>query len=278
MREMLGLTALPDEVTVVVRVAAIVLVALVAIALIRSAARIGVRHLLERREADAEPGVLPSIELERRVRTLQDVAVRIAAMVIAIMAALMILSEFEIDIGPAVAGLGVVGIAVGLGAQTLVRDCLAGIFIILENQYSGGDIVRVAGVEGVVEEFSLRRTTLRDLDGAVHTVPNGQVIVSSNLTRLWSRVNLDVAVGYEAQPASVIERLDRIGTDLSTDPEWADQIIEAPSVVRVEALTDPGVVYKVLGRVRTAEQWSVAGELRRRILADLGGEVQVRIP
>jgi small-conductance mechanosensitive channel len=278
MPAMLGLAALPDEVTVALKVGAIVLVALVAVVLIRSAARVGVRHLLERREADPEPDALPSIELERRVRTLQDVAVRIAAMVIAIIAALMILSEFEIDIGPAVAGLGVVGIAVGLGAQTLVRDCLAGIFIILENQYSAGDIVRVAGVEGVVEEFSLRRTTLRDLDGAVHTVPNGQVIVSSNLTRLWSRVNLDVAVGYEAEPASVIERLDRIGAELSSDPEWADQVIEAPSVVRVEALTDPGIVYKVLGRVRTAEQWSVGGELRRRILADFGEEAQVRIP
>ena len=275
---MLGLPALPDEVTVMLRVVAIVLVALLAVALIRSAARIGVRHLLDLREADAEPGAVPSIELERRIRTLQDVAVRVAALVVAIIAGLMILSEFAIDIGPAIAGLGVVGIAVGLGAQTLVRDCLAGIFIILENQYSTGDIVRVAGVEGVVEEFSLRRTTLRDLDGAVHTVPNGQVIVSSNLTRLWSRVNLDVAVGYDAEPASVIERLDRIGAELAADPEWAEQIIEPPGVVRLEALTDPGVVYKVLGRVRTAEQWNVAGELRRRILADLGDEVQVRIP
>ena len=275
---MLGLPALPDEVVIVLRVVAIVLVALVVIALVRGAARVGVRHLLERRETEGEPGVLPNIELERRVRTLQDVAVRVAALVIAVIAALMILSEFAIDIGPAIAGLGVVGIAVGLGAQTLVRDCLAGIFIILENQYSAGDIVRVAGVEGVVEEFSLRRTTLRDLDGAVHTVPNGQVIVSSNLTRLWSRVNLDVAVGYEAEPASVIERLDRIGTELAADPQWAEQVIEPPAVVRLEALTDPGVVYKVLGRVRTAEQWSVAGELRRRILADLGDEVQVRIP
>ena len=278
MPAMFDLPALPDGVHLVFRVAAIVVIALVAVALIRSAARIGVRHLLERRDSDAEPGALPSVELERRVRTLQDVSVRVAALVIGIIATLMILSEFAIDIGPAIAGLGVVGIAVGLGAQTLVRDCLAGIFIILENQYSAGDIVRVAGVEGVVEEFSLRRTTLRDLDGAVHTVPNGQVIVSSNLTRLWSRVNLDVAVAYEAEPATVIDRLDRIGAELSQDPEWADRIIEPPGVVRVEALADPGVVYKVLGRVRTAEQWSVASELRRRILAELGGEVQVRTP
>jgi moderate conductance mechanosensitive channel len=275
---MLGLSTLPDELAIALHVVTIVLVALLTIALIRNAARIAVRRLLEHREASDDAGPLSNAELERRVRTLQDVAVRVAALVIAVIAALMILSEFAIDIGPAIAGLGVIGIAVGLGAQTLVRDCLAGIFIIIENQYSTGDIVRVAGVEGVVEEFSLRRTTLRDLDGAVHTVPNGQVIVSSNLTRLWARVNLDVAVGYEAAPASVIERLDTIGAALAQDEDWAPQIIEPPGVVRVEALADSGVVYKVLGRVRTAEQWSVAGELRRRILEDLGDEVQVRTP
>lgn len=278
MRAMLGLAALPDEVIVVLHIAAIVLVALITVALIRTAARVSVQHLLERTRGEGEHAPLPSIELERRITTLQHLAVRVGGVVVGIIAGLMILSEFSIDIGPAIAGLGVVGIAVGLGAQTLVRDCLAGIFIVVENQYSAGDIVRLAGVEGVVEEFSLRRTTVRDLDGAVHTVPNGQVLVASNLTRLWARVNLDVAVGYESDPASVSERLDRIGAALAEDPVWAARIIEAPAVVRVQALADAGVVYKVLGRVRTAEQWSVAGELRRRILAELGDEAQVRIP
>jgi small conductance mechanosensitive channel len=95
----------------------------------------------------------------------------------------MTLDLFGIDIGPAVAGLGVVGIAVGLGAQTLVKDWLAGVFVVLENQYSQGDAVRVGGVEGVVEDFSLRRTVLRDVDGAVHSVPNGQIVVATNLSR-----------------------------------------------------------------------------------------------
>jgi small-conductance mechanosensitive channel len=275
---MLGLIALPDEVAIGLQVVAIALVALMAIIAIRVATGVGVRHVLERRGADGERTALPSMEFERRVTTLQHLAVRIGTSVVAIIAALTILSTFDIDIGPAVAGLGVVGIAVGLGAQSLVRDCLAGIFIVIENQYSAGDIVRLAGVEGVVEEFSLRRTTLRDLDGIVHSVPNGQVMVASNLTRLWARVNLDVAVGYEVDPTAVSERLDRIGAELAQDAEWADRIIEPPAVVRVEALADAGVVYKLLGRVRAAEQWSVAGELRRRILADLGGDAQVRTP
>lgn len=122
-------------------------------------------------------------ELELRVGTLQRLAVRVIGSVVVIVAVLMILDQFAVDIGPAIAGLGVVGIAVGLGAQTLVKDWLAGIFIVLENQYSAGERVRIAGVEGVVEDFSLRRTTLRDSDGTVHTVPNGQIIVASNLSR-----------------------------------------------------------------------------------------------
>ncbi len=117
--------------------------------------------------------------------TIGRLAVRVAATVIAVIAALMMLGLFGINIGPALAGLGVVGIAVGFGAQSLIRDWFAGVFIVVENQYSEGDVVRIAGVEGVVQDFSLRRTTLRDLDGTIHSVPNGQIIVASNLTRLW---------------------------------------------------------------------------------------------
>jgi small conductance mechanosensitive channel len=164
---------------------AVALIALgAAIALV--AVRIGFAAMaagvLARRPAAGQGPMTPG-ELELRVRTLQRLAIRIAASVIVIVAALMILDQFAVDIGPAIAGLGVVGIAVGLGAQTLVKDWLAGIFIVLENQFSAGERVRIAGVEGVVEDFSLRRTTLRDTDGTVHTVPNGQIIVASNLSR-----------------------------------------------------------------------------------------------
>ena len=165
------------------QIAAILVVAIVASVLLRTAFGAAVRHLHQRRHAELPDGSLSAVEAERRVKTLERLAVRVTGSVIAVIAILMILSELEIDVGPAVAGLGVVGIAVGFGAQTLIRDWLAGVFVVLENQYSAGDNVRIAGVEGVVEDFSLRRTTLRDADGTVHTVPNGQIIVASNLSR-----------------------------------------------------------------------------------------------
>jgi small conductance mechanosensitive channel len=161
----------------------IVVAAAIAYAAIRVALRAGVHHVLERRGREPEDAGLTPLEMERRVVTLQRLASRIAGAAIVVVAALMVLEKFDIDIGPAVAGLGVLGVAVGFGAQTLIRDWLAGIFIVTENQYSAGDMVRIAGVEGVVEDLSLRRTTVREPDGTLHTVPNGQIIVASNLSR-----------------------------------------------------------------------------------------------
>jgi small-conductance mechanosensitive channel len=164
------------------KVAGIAVGAVVAYAVLRAGIGAAARHLLARRPGPADDP-LTAVEVQRRMQTLQQLAVRVAGSAIALVALLTILSQVGIDVGPAVAGLGVVGIAVGFGAQTLIRDWLAGIFVILENQYSAGDVVRIAGVEGVVEDLSLRRTVLRDGDGTVHTVPNGQIIVASNLSR-----------------------------------------------------------------------------------------------
>jgi small-conductance mechanosensitive channel len=165
------------------QVAAIVAGAVAGYVLIRAATRTAARHIFERRPRAADEDERAVVEAQRRMRTLEDLTVRIVGSVIAVIGLLMVLSQVGIDVGPAVAGLGVVGIAVGFGAQTLIRDWLAGIFVVLENQYSEGEQVRIAGVEGVVEDFSLRRTMLRDRDGTVHTVPNGQIIVASNLSR-----------------------------------------------------------------------------------------------
>jgi small conductance mechanosensitive channel len=250
-------------------VAAIVVVAILGVWAVRLAIGAAVRHMLERR---AQDGQLTADDLERRMKTLQRLAVRIAAAVIGVVALLMILDEFDISIGPAIAGLGVVGIAVGFGAQTLIRDWLAGVFIILENQYSAGDVVRISGVDGVVEDFSLRRTTLRDLDGTVHTVPNGSIVVASNMTRGWARVNLDISVAYDTDIDRAAALIDEVGRSLTTDERWKDRVIEAPSVQRVNALEDSSVSLKVLGEVRPAEQWAVAGELRKRILAAFAAE------
>lgn len=176
------LSNLPSSVEIGLQIALIAGAALIGFAVLRTAVGVSVRHLIERRTSESREGVLPPAELERRVNTIARLGLRVAGTVIVIIAVLMALDLFGIDIGPAVAGLGIVGIAVGFGAQTLIRDWLAGIFVVLENQYSSGDVVRIAGVEGVVEDFSLRRTVLRDHDGSVHTVPNGLVTVATNLT------------------------------------------------------------------------------------------------
>jgi len=178
-----ALPDLPPSVEIALRITLIAVAALAAFTVVRVAVNVSVRHLIERRTAEAGEAVLPPAELERRVRTVARLVVRVAGVVIGVMAVLMSLDLFGIDIGPAIAGLGVAGIAVGLGAQTLVRDWLAGIFVVLENQYSAGDAVRIAGVEGIVEDFSLRRTLLRGVDGEVHSVPNGQITVATNLSR-----------------------------------------------------------------------------------------------
>jgi small conductance mechanosensitive channel len=194
MPAMLDLPPLPASVEITLQIVLIGLAALAGFLVLRAAVGVGMRHLLERRRAEAGVGGVQSqAELERRVSTIGRLVVRLAGAGIGVIAVLMALDLFGIDIGPAVAGLGVVGIAIGLGAQTLVRDWLAGIFIVLENQYSAGDVVRIADVEGVVEDFSLRRTTLREADGTVHSVPNGQIIVATNLSRGGPGLTADAA-------------------------------------------------------------------------------------
>ena len=179
----------------------------------------------------------------------------------------MIMGRLGLDIGPAVAGLGVVGIAVGFGAQFLVRDYLNGALILIENQYAKGDVVRIGGVAGTVEDFTLRRTTLRDLDGIVHTVPNGEVKVASNLTRVWSRINQNVTVAYGTDIDKATEVVDAVGREMAAEPAWHRRILEAPHVERVEALAELGVTLKILGTVRAPDQWAASGELRKRLLA-----------
>jgi len=187
------------------------------------------------------------------------------AVLIIVAAAFMILAEIGINITPVVAGFGIAGIAIGFGAQSVVKDLIAGLFILLENQYSVGDVVRIADISGLVEEINLRRTILRDLDGVVHVVPNGEIRVASNFTQEWSRVNMNVSVGYGEDLDHVIEVLNRIGKEMAAEPYWGELIIGAPQVLRVDAFEDSGIAIKILGETKPIRQWDVMGELRRRI-------------
>jgi small conductance mechanosensitive channel len=226
------------------------------------------RALLNRENLEGTAQELSAAELKKRQDTIETLAVNVIRFFVVVIAALMILEgPLRLDVAPAIAGLGIAGIAIGLGTQNLVRDYLNGALILIENQYAKGDVVRIAGVSGKVEDFTLRRTTLRDQDGTVHTVPNGQVTVASNLTRVFARVNQDVRVAYGTDIEQATAVVNRVGRELADDADWGPRILEAPQVERVSALGELGVTLKILGTVRASEQWAVGGELRKRLLA-----------
>ena len=250
----------------VVPILLIVIVAFAAVRLARIFVHSIVKTLLDREATEGTAQELSAVELKKRMETLDTLASNTLQFFIVAIAGLMVLGELGLNIGPAIAGLGVVGIAVGFGAQSLVRDYLNGSLILVENQFAKGDVIRVAGVSGTVEDFNLRRTTLRDLDGVVHTVPNGEIRVASNLTRTWSRINQDVTVAYGTDIDKAIEVVDGVGREMAADPVWKRRVLEAPRVERVEALGDFGITLKILGSVRAADQWSAGGDFRKRLL------------
>ena len=250
----------------------IVVLAIVAVLALRHGARLAIRRFLRREADQGEASELAVAELEKRAGTIELLAVRAGSVLVVIVAALMILGEFEIDIGPAIAGLGIAGLAVGLGTQTLVRDWVAGILIVLENQFSVGDVVDVAGVSGTVEHISLRRTVVRSTDGTVHSIPNGEIRVASNQTKIWSGIALDVQVSAGDRVDEATQAIDRIGREMKSDGEFGPLILDPPHVDRITSIGDRGVTLLVLGSVRTKAQWKVSGELRRRVLEAFGRE------
>ena len=204
-------------------------------------------------------------ELAKRSQTLAGILTSTIGILLASIATFMVLSEVGVNITPLLAGAGVAGLAIGFGAQYLIRDLISGIFILLEDQYNKGDVVKVAGTSGIVEEVNLRRTVIRDLDGIVHSVPNGEITTASNYTKDWSRVNLDVPVAYGEDLDHVIEVLNKVGNELAEDEYFGPKIRSAPQVLRVNKFADSAIEIKVLGETKPLMQWEVTGELRKRI-------------
>ncbi|MFC1944944.1 mechanosensitive ion channel family protein [Chloroflexota bacterium] len=204
-------------------------------------------------------------EIKKRTDTLSSILVTIMGVILLIVAILTILPEFGVNIATLIAAIGVGGLAIAFAAQNLVRDFITGFFILFEDQYRVGDVVTIAGISGGVEEVTLRRTILRDLDGKVHSIPNGKVETSTNQTKKFSRVNLNVSVGYGENLDTVIETINRICHDMVEDPKWKGDFISTPTVLRVDNLGDSGIDIKILGDTKPARQWDVTGELRLRI-------------
>ena len=204
-------------------------------------------------------------EQDKRIKTLARVFVFTGGILILVIALFMILSELGINIGPLIAGFGIVGVAVGFGAQYLIRDLIGGLFIIIENQYNVGDVVKIGATSGLVEEINLRRTVLRDLDGIVHFIPNGESGVVSNFTKEWSRVNLNISVAYGTDLDHAIAVINRVCKEMADEPHWKAFIIKAPQVLRIDNLGASGIDIKILGDTKPIMQWDVMGEIRKRL-------------
>ena len=207
----------------------------------------------------------PEEEIRQRIDTLSHVVYRTALLIVIILAGIMILTEAGINVAPLIAGLGLAGLAIGFGAQSLVKDMINGLFILMDNQYSKGDVVTIGGTTGIVEELNLRRTVLRDIDGTVHFVPHSNVDVASNWTKEYSRIHFNVGVAYESNLPHVISVINRVGKEFAEDPEFAPRVRSAPQVLRVDAFGESSIDIKVLGETVPLEQWSLMGQFRIRL-------------
>ena len=210
-------------------------------------------------------GELVTTRRVQRAQTIGTLLKSIVSGVIVTVVVMMGLSKLGQDIAPLIASAGILGVALGFGAQSLVKDFLSGIFMIFEDQYGVGDIVTVGDVSGTVEAVSLRVTRLRDVDGTVWYVRNGEILKVGNQSQNWSRSVLDVAVGYKEDVTRVRRILKEVAHDLWEDPAYHDKIIEEPEVWGVQSLGPDSVVVRVTMKTMPQQQWTVSREMRERI-------------
>ncbi len=207
---------------------------------------------------------LPHWEDQRR-RTILSISKSAFGVLVWAVAGFNIFGTLGIPVAPLLAGAGIAGVALGFGAQTLVKDLIAGIFLISENHYRVGDVVRLGDISGVVEKVTLRITVLRDLDGIVHYIPNGVPETASNMSMGFSGVNIDVGVDYSSDLEHVIKVVNEVGEGMMAEEEWAEKILEKPEFLRVDNFGDSAIIIKIIGKTQPLEQWAVEGEYRKRL-------------
>jgi moderate conductance mechanosensitive channel len=215
----------------------------------------------------------------QRAKTMGDLLKSVITGVLIAVFGTMILSQLGVNIAPIIASAGILGIALGFGAQSLVKDFLSGVFMIFEDQYGVGDVIDVGGATGTVEAVSLRVTRLRDLDGTVWYVPNGEILRVGNKSQNWSRAVVDVGVGYDEDLSRARRVLADVAHGLWEDDDFRSVIIEEPEVTGVEALNPDAITLRVLVKTAPMEQWGVARELRQRIKARFDHEgIEIPFP
>ena len=208
---------------------------------------------------------LMSMETQKRAKTITGLLNTTVTVVIYTAAVLMVVTELGVAIGPLLAGAGIAGLAIGFGAQSLVKDVITGFFILLEDQIRMGDVVEIAGKSGLVEAVNLRTTRLRDVEGKVYIIPNGVIDVVSNFTKDWSRALVEIGVAYKEDVDYVISVLEEVGESLRADPAWKDFILEPMTVQGLDSFGDSSVNIRMFFKTIPLKQWDVAREFKRRV-------------
>ena len=253
---------------------AIIIGALLVLVVIVSIVRRRLRRFFEKK--------IPEDKMLMRKRTLtfNSVISNLIIVIAFIAAALIIAEQLGISVTPLLAGAGVAGIVIGFGAQSLIRDLINGVFILLEQWYQVDDVVSVGDVTGSVERFNLRTTVIRDIEGTVHYIPNGEITVLGNRTHLWSRAVVEVGVHYNEDTSRIVEVLEEIFDEIMADKKYKKMILERPSILGddgISELGDSAIIFKLICKVKPGEQWNIARQLRKRI-KDKFDEVGIEIP
>ena len=272
-----------EDITVpALRIVVVIVLAEIAVLVLRRTTRAAFQQLIERGDSpllgsrqvleklglgDSEP---PPREVainrnHKRVDALSDITNNLIKVVIWLIALFMILGTLGIDLGPLVAGAGIAGVALGFGAQSIVKDFLSGILMLVEDQFGVGDVIDVGEASGVVESLSLRTTRLRSVDGTVWHVPNGEIRRVGNMSQGWSRSVIDIGIGYGSDVDTALGILRQVSDDMSTEEPWNTKFLERPEILGVQDLGDSSVVLRMWVVTEPATQWDVSRELRRRI-------------
>ena len=204
-------------------------------------------------------------EAVKRINTLMDIIKKLGRLVIWLIFIMIFLRQIGLDIAPILAGAGIIGLAVGFGAQELVRDFISGFFMLLEDQIRIGDVADINGVVGIVEKIEMRTITLRDFSGTVHIVQNGKVNTLANMTKEWSAIVLEIGVAYKEDVDKVIGIMKEVGENMATDKEYKDQILEPVEIFGLDKFADSALIIKCRFKTIPLSQWSIGREYRRRI-------------
>jgi small conductance mechanosensitive channel len=221
--------------------------------------------VIKRFEKSLEQEGVVTSERVKRAKTLSGIISTSISAIIYAVALMMLITECGVNIAPLIAGAGIAGLAIGFGAQSLVKDVISGFFLIMEDQIRVGDVANVAGVGGLVESINLRTTRLRDLEGKVHIIPNGSIVVATNLTKDWSRALVEIGVAYKENVDNVISVLKEVGEELRNDPAFKEVILEPMTVQGLNSFGDSSINIRLFFKTLPIKQWDVAREFRKRV-------------